>query len=41
MGSTMLDEERAFAYLVRVSQDSNTMLRDLAVLLVGEHERAR
>lgn len=31
-----LDADRAFEYLVRVSQDSNTKLRDLAVLLIDE-----
>lgn len=34
MGRYELDEDRAFAFLTRVSQDSNTKLRDIAARLV-------
>lgn len=35
MGRYELDEDRAFAYLTRLSQDTNTKLRDVAMELVA------
>jgi GAF domain-containing protein len=36
-----ISSERAFEYLVRVSQTSNTKLRDLALQMIAEHDSHR